>query len=130
MAVRIFAPSVHIGRTPTRCRWSPARCTSQACIFYDRLRNKLNERQENVLERMFREGIDGFKGGLSAENTISITGAPRTTVTRDLNDLVAKGALTKTGRLKYTRYHLNISLQSGWFWGGRGCRIRCGEAGR
>lgn len=73
----------------------------------DRLRGKLNERQGKVIERMFREGIDGFKGGLSAENYIAITGAPRTTVTRDLNDLVTKGALTKTGQLKYTRYHLN-----------------------
>ncbi len=77
--------------------------------LYDRLRGKLNPRQEKVIERMFREGIDGFKGGLSAENYISITGAPRTTATRDLNDLVAKGALTKTGQLKYTRYHLNIA---------------------
>ena len=57
------------------------------------------------------QGVDGFKGGLSAENYISITGAPRTTVTRDLNDLVAKGALTKTGQLKYTCYHLNIAGQ-------------------
>ncbi len=79
--------------------------------LYDHLRGKLNERQVKVLERMFREGIDGFKGGLSAENYISITGAPRTTVTRDLNDLVAKGALIKTGQLKYTRYYLNISDQ-------------------
>ncbi len=77
--------------------------------LYDRLRGKLNERQKKVIERMFREGIDGFKRGLSAENYIAITGAPRTTVTRDLNDLVAKGALTKTGQLKYTRYHLNIA---------------------
>lgn len=78
--------------------------------LYDRLRGKLNERQQKVIERMFREGIDGFKGGLSAENYISITGAPRTTATRDLNDLVAKGALTKTGHLRYTRYHLNIAV--------------------
>jgi Fic family protein len=77
--------------------------------LYDRLRGKLNRRQEKVLERIFREGISGFEGGLSAENYISTTGAPRTTVTRDLNDLVAKGALTKTGQLKYTRYHLNIA---------------------
>ena len=57
---------------------------------------------------MLREGIDGFKGDLSAEKYIFIMGAPRTTATRDLNDLVAKGARTKTGRLRYTRYHLNI----------------------
>jgi Fic family protein len=57
---------------------------------------------------MFREGIDGFKGGLSAENYISITGASRATATRDLQDLVAKGALTRTGERRHTRYHLKL----------------------
>ena len=76
--------------------------------LYDRVRGQLNERQEKVLERMFREGLDGFKGGLSAENYISITGTSRATATRDLQDLVEKGALIKTGELKSTRYHLNI----------------------
>ena len=58
---------------------------------------------------MLREGIDGFKGGLSAEKYISITKTSRATATRDLQDLVEKGALTKTGELRHTRYHLNIS---------------------
>ena len=79
--------------------------------FYDKFQGQFNARQEKVIDRIFREGIDGFKGGLSAENYISITGAPRTTTTRDLNDLVDKGVLTKTGELRYTRYYLNI--QSG-----------------
>jgi Fic family protein len=57
---------------------------------------------------MFREGIDGFKGGLSAENYINITKTSRATATRDLQDLVARGTLTKTGELRHTRYHLNI----------------------
>ncbi len=77
--------------------------------FYDRFRGKLNERQEKVIARMFREGIDGFKGGLSAENYISITGAPRATTTRDLKDLVTKGALTRTGERRHTRYWLGLS---------------------
>ena len=77
--------------------------------LYDKLRGKMNPRQEKVIERMFREGIDGFKGGLSAENYIGITSSPRTTVTRDLNDLVAKGALVKIGKLRSTRYYLNIA---------------------
>lgn len=76
---------------------------------YDRLRGRLNERQEKAIARMFREGIDGFKGGLSAENYIAITGASRATATRDLQDLVEKSALTKTGDLRYTRYYLNLS---------------------
>ena len=76
--------------------------------LYERLHGQLNERQQRATARMFREGIDGFKGGLSAENYISITGAPRVTTTRDLQDLVAKGALTKKGVLRHTRYYLNL----------------------
>ncbi len=77
--------------------------------LYERLRGQLNERQGKVIARMFGEGIDGFKGGLSAENYISISKTSRATATRDLQDLVEKGALTKTGELRHTRYHLNIS---------------------
>ena len=76
--------------------------------FYERLRGKLNERQDKVVARLFREGIDGFEGGLSAENYIAITRASRATATRDLQDLVAKGALTKTGELRHTRYQLRL----------------------
>jgi Fic family protein len=76
--------------------------------FHERLRGKLNERQERAIARMFREGIDGFKGGLSAENYITISKTSRATATRDLGDLVEKGALTRTGELRHTRYHLNI----------------------
>jgi Fic family protein len=79
--------------------------------FYERLRGQLNERQVKAMARMFREGIAGFKGGLSAENYISITDTSRATATRDLQDLVEKGALNKTGELRYTRYHLNISTR-------------------
>jgi Fic family protein len=81
--------------------------------LYERLRGELNPRQEKAIARMFREGIDGFKGGLSAENYISITRASRATATRDLQDLVAKGVLFRTGELRHTRYHLNISDQPG-----------------
>lgn len=77
--------------------------------LYEKLRGKLNERQEKVIARMFREGIDGFKGGLSAENYITIASTSRATTTRDLQDLVEMGALTKTGELRHTRYHLNIA---------------------
>jgi Fic family protein len=75
--------------------------------FYEKHRGSLNERQAKVIARMFREGIDGFKGGLSAENYVSITGTSRATATRDLQDLIEKGALTKTGELRHTRYHLD-----------------------
>jgi Fic family protein len=58
---------------------------------------------------MFAEGPDGFKGGLSAENYIAITKTTRPTATRDLTDLVKKGALIKAGELRHTRYHLNLN---------------------
>lgn len=80
----------------------------QKTKLYDRVKSQLNERQEKALARIFHEGMDGFKGGLSAENYISITGAARATATRDLQDLVNKGVLIRTGALKSTRYHLNI----------------------
>ena len=78
--------------------------------FYDRLRGQLNERQDKVIARMMREGPGGFKGGLSAENYIRLTGTSRATATRDLQDLVQKQALLRTGTLKGTRYHLPIRV--------------------
>jgi len=76
--------------------------------LYDRLRGQFNARQEKVIARIFREGLGGFKGGLSAENYISITGISRATATRDLHDLVEKGALIRTGERRQTRYWLKI----------------------
>jgi len=76
--------------------------------FYERMRGKLNERQAKTIARMFQEGVDGFKGGLSAENYISIAKTSRATATRDLQDLVYKAALTRTGELRHTRYFLNL----------------------
>jgi Fic family protein len=76
--------------------------------FYERLRGGLNERQDKAIARMFREGINGFKGGMSAEKYIAITSASRATATRDLQDLVAQGALTRTGERGHTRYHLSL----------------------
>lgn len=77
--------------------------------FYDHLRDRMNERQERVIARMFREGLDGFAGGLSAANYITIAGTTRATATRDLQELVAIGALTKIGALKSTRYFLVLN---------------------
>ena len=76
--------------------------------FYEKFRGDLNARQDKVVARLFRAGIDGFAGGLSAENYISLTRTSRATATRDLQDLVAKGALTRTGTLRHTRYFLQL----------------------
>jgi Fic family protein len=76
--------------------------------FYERLRDRFNERQAKVISRMFKEGIDGFKGGLSAENYITIAQTSRATATRDLQDLVEKGAVIRTGERRHTRYFLAL----------------------
>lgn len=72
------------------------------------LEGKLNPRQEKALLRLFAEGPKRFKGGLSAENYITITRTSRASATRDLADLVEKGALLKTGERRHTRYCLNF----------------------
>jgi Fic family protein len=76
--------------------------------FFEKYQNQLNKRQEKAIERIFREGPEGFLGGLSAENYMNITNASRPTTTRDLHDLVIKEALIKKGEKKHTRYYLNI----------------------
>jgi Fic family protein len=76
----------------------------------DRLRDQINERQRKALLRLFREGPEGFKGGLSAGNYSTITGAPPATTTRDLADLVEKGALVRTGERRHARYTLNLGV--------------------
>jgi len=76
--------------------------------LYDRLSGRLNDRQQKVLARMFREGMNGFKGGLSAGKYMSITKVPPSTATRDLQDLVEMGALKRMGVLRHTRYYLAL----------------------
>lgn len=71
-----------------------------------RLAGQLNPRQEKLLLKLFKSGPDGFIGGFSANNAMSITGASTATVRRDLGDLVKKEALQRTGEKKGARYHL------------------------
>jgi Fic family protein len=54
----------------------------------NRLRNRINARQEKALIRMIAAGLDGFVGGLSAHDYRAITNAAWATATRDLADLV------------------------------------------
>lgn len=80
--------------------------------FYDEHAKHLNERQQKVIARIFKKGTEGFTGGLSAENYISITGASASTATRDLQRLIELGALHRTGERKSTRYFINIDHES------------------
>ena len=80
----------------------------QKARFHDHFKGSFNDRQQKVIARVFREGIEGFKGGVSAENYIAITRTSRATATRDLQDLVKKQAFTKSGTGKGTRYKLKL----------------------
>lgn len=77
--------------------------------FYKVFGADMNSRQSKVVERMFSAGVKGFAGGLSAKNYIRIAKTSASTATRDLQELVSLGALSKTGELKGTRYHLNLA---------------------
>jgi Fic family protein len=77
----------------------------------DRLAGQLNDRQQKALQRMIREGPEGFRGGLSAGEYSTITGASPATTTRDLADLKEKGALIREGERRHARYKLSIPLR-------------------
>ena len=77
--------------------------------FFQKFSNQLNPRQEKVILRVFEEGIEGFKGGLSAANYKVIAGTSNATSTRDLQHLLEINAFFKTGQLKGTRYFLNLA---------------------
>ncbi len=78
---------------------------------FEKFRGQLNNRQETVIMRLFDAGPEGFVGGLSAEKYLKITHTSRATATRDLQDLVDKGLLRRTGELKSTRYYLNEKIE-------------------
>src|SRR5262249_19635716 len=77
----------------------------------DRLRGQLNVRQQKALLRMLREGPEGFQGGLSAGNYVTITGASTATATRDLAAMVEKAALRRRGERWHARYTVEVPLR-------------------
>jgi len=76
--------------------------------FFSRFHDLLNERQLGVIRRMFEEGPQGFKGGMGTKKYITLTGTSKATATRDLQDLVANGALMPSGAGRSTRYQVKL----------------------
>ena len=75
--------------------------------WFDRYRDRLNERQQKVAARMFAAGPAGFEGGMTAGKYVGITGCSKATATRDLAALVAMGAMTSLpGGGRSARYAL------------------------
>ncbi|TAK46434.1 MAG: Fic family protein [Saprospiraceae bacterium] len=76
--------------------------------FFDRFREKLSERQLQVVRRMFDEGPSGFEGGMNARKYCGIAGTSKATATRDLQYLHQIGALLLSGGGRSTRYEVDL----------------------
>ncbi|MFC3679888.1 Fic family protein [Bacterioplanoides pacificum] len=76
--------------------------------FWQRHKNtELSERQETVLNKIFKAGKDGFPNGVSAQKYAALGKCSKATATRDLSDLLAKGCLRSQGLGRGLRYFLN-----------------------
>ena len=82
----------------------------QKARFWRNVENKLNERQEKVLQRIFKAGVAGFEGDLSAQKYMKISKCSKATATRDLAELLDQGLLVKLpGGGRSTRYKIALS---------------------
>jgi Fic family protein len=84
--------------------------TLRKTIFFDQFREQLNDRQTKVIQRMFDEGMGGFKGGINARKYMGITKTSKATATRDLQYLLEIGAIELTGDAggRSTGYQIKI----------------------
>lgn len=78
--------------------------------FYDRYKDRLNERHQKVIHRILEEGPGGFKGGMNTRKYIGITKTSKSTATRDLQYLLEIGAFSRLGEAggRSTRYQINL----------------------
>jgi len=75
--------------------------------FYEAFADQLNPRQEQMVAWVFAQGRQGFEGGVTTKKYETITKCANRTASRDLSDLVAKGALTALpGGGRTSRYAL------------------------
>jgi Fic family protein len=84
--------------------------TLQKVKFFDRHREKLNERQLTVIRKMLGYGPGEFEGGMNAKKYMSIAKTSKATATRDLQDLLAKDVFIPYGDSggRSTKYQLNF----------------------
>lgn len=76
--------------------------------FFDRYRDKLNERQSKAVLKVMEQGAEGFEGGMTARKYMSITRASKATATRDLQQLYDLGVFIRQGGGRSARYQLNF----------------------
>jgi Fic family protein len=82
--------------------------TLKKAKFFTRFQHQLNDRQLRVVLRMLEEGPKGFGGGMSPKKYIALTGTSKPTATRDLQELVEKGALISLGAGRGRNYQLKL----------------------
>lgn len=78
----------------------------QKSAYFDKYQDQFNDRQLKVVKRMIEEGVIGFEGGMSAKKYMTITGTSKATATRDLQELLAMGAVKQMGEGRSVRYEL------------------------
>jgi hypothetical protein len=76
-------------------------------LFWRRLEGvQINQRQRKALRKLLEAGPAGFEGGLTNKKYRAMTQASQATAARDLAELVACGALRRTGGGRSVRYEL------------------------
>jgi hypothetical protein len=75
----------------------------------DRLKGRLNARQEKALLCMFREGLEGFRGFLRESTARSPEPRPRPQ--RATWQTWSRGALPREGERRYARYRLSVPIR-------------------
>ena len=72
----------------------------------------LNKRQIKVISKLLESGADGFRGGLSSKNYISMTDTSKATASRDIQELIQYGILKQIEGTqgKSTRYEIEKDI--------------------
>ena len=102
-----------VGRVEAACH--AALGQMQAALAKNRYWSQLNTdhpglsaSQRKALARLFDAQPDGFKGGMSTEKYVNLTGTSRATAYRELTELSELGLVRKTGQGRGTRYQLVV----------------------
>ena len=81
--------------------------------YLSKYESVFSDRAKKVILRMFEDGRDGIKAGLSAAKWVRMTKVAKRTAERDLADLAAVGAIVPVNGGPQTRYQLNIATTDG-----------------
>jgi Fic family protein len=74
--------------------------------LFDSYRERLNDRQLKVVNRMLQEGPQGFEGGMTAKKYMRIAQTSKPTATRDLQKLLDIGLFKVKGDGRSTSYEI------------------------